>query len=192
MGAQSVNAMTHISHGGIDRAIDDAERLTGRELKRYWKRVDVSDGDGCWLWLGSRFPRGYGSYCFRRKRIRATRIALLLDGRPMPKDGLRALHSCDNPACVNPKHLRWGTDLENAADRKLRGRDNTASGPRHRTRTKPHLILRGEGHGCAKLTADDVIEIRRDIRMQREIAATYGVSRSLIGQIRTGKLWSHV
>ena len=79
--------------------------------------VATSDRSTCWEWPFSRL-HGYGQVGGRK----ATHVALELDGRPRPSDDLIALHSCDNPPCVNPDHLRWGTHRDNASDRGERGR----------------------------------------------------------------------
>ncbi len=86
----------------------------------FWPRVDKTPGHGpngdCWTWLGAK-NHGYGVI----NRQRATRISLELDGRPRTGSQI-ALHSCDNPSCVNPGHLRWGDHSANMADMSERKR----------------------------------------------------------------------
>lgn len=81
---------------------------------RFWAKVDRS-GD-CWLWMGKRIVK-YGYFNHRR----AHRVAWELTHGDIPK-GLYVLHSCDNPPCVNPAHLRLGTQFDNMADMHDRGR----------------------------------------------------------------------
>jgi hypothetical protein len=89
---------------------------------------------------------------------------------------MNILHSCDNTACINPDHLRAGTQKENMADRDARGRRD----------------VRGEQIGTSKLTASDVIEIRKSTLSLKELGEKYGVDPSNIWLIRTGKSWKHV
>lgn len=97
------------------------------------------------------------------------------------------MHKCDNPKCVNPRHLELGTAADNVADmmKKNRERGTFAPGPDARR-------LIGESHPVSKLTAEAVIAIRADPRGQRKVAADYGVSARLISNIRQRKAWKHV
>ena len=144
---------------------------------RFRAKVDVRGEADCWPWTAGVSPKGYGQFQLSpTQHCPATHVALALDGRPRVGRAL-ALHSCDNPACVNPAHLRWGTAAENAADRD--GRDR-------------FTVVRGENRTQAKLTDQAVLNILRDSRGYGETAKAYGVSRSLIRNIRTGKAWRHV
>ncbi len=140
---------------------------------RFWAKVDRRGDDECWPWTASP-KRVYGSFKIGRRMWIATHVALHLAGSHR-KDRLFALHSCDNPRCCNPSHLRWGTDAENANDRNCRTRQ-----------------ARGVSHGSAKLTEDAVRQIRRDQRFYHVIAADFGVSRPVVSGIKSGKYWSHV
>lgn len=76
----------------------------------------------CWEWNGSRKPSGYGNVCFQRKIWMTNRFAwILANRRPVPKNK-HVMHSCDNPACINPKHLSLATPKENMADMISKGR----------------------------------------------------------------------
>ncbi|EOE4442018.1 HNH endonuclease [Enterobacter hormaechei] len=91
--------------------------------------------------------------------------------------GMVILHKCDNPRCINPKHLELGTQLDNVRDMELKGR------AKHVT---------GEQNGAAKLTPEDVFAIRSSPLSNRKIAAVYGLSPSYISSIRLRKKWKHL
>lgn len=152
--------------------------------KRFWEKVAKGSPEICWPWMGSRDRRGYGRLGNwkdgRTIPVLATHVSLLLDGRPRPSRHL-ALHSCDNPSCVNPNHLRWGTHTENTADRIARGRSVPAE---HHSETMKRKAARGESHCCAKLSDEQVRAIKKDTRLHRQIAADYGISRSYVGQLK--------
>jgi hypothetical protein len=87
----------------------------------FWDKVDKSDPAGCWPWKGARHAQGYGAFRVGSKYHRSSRLAYeLVKGHI--QSGLDVLHKCDNPPCCNPDHLFLGTDKDNAADRRRKGR----------------------------------------------------------------------
>lgn len=100
-----------------------AAQSNERDLsERFFSKVkDASNPDKCWEWTGTVSGSGRPQIIWKRKTRQATHIALLLHGRPR-KDDLFALHRCDNPMCVNPDHLWWGTQKENIRDALAKGR----------------------------------------------------------------------
>jgi hypothetical protein len=140
---------------------------------RFWVKVDRSDPDRCWHWKAST-RNGYGIFCIGAREVYAHRYAHMLTNGPIP-DGLSILHACDVPACVNPRHLRAGTNTENAQDRVDRNR-----------------LPRGENHPASKLTDSDVIAIRAATEPNRDLAKRYGVARQTIDDIRALRRWKHV
>lgn len=90
--------------------------------ERFWSKVDRRGPDECWPWTAGRHTHGYGVFYLPGKvQVLAHRYALALE-EPPPFDGAHALHSCDNPPCVNPGHLHWGTHQDNMREAAERGR----------------------------------------------------------------------
>ena len=119
--------------------------MTTPEIQRFMKFVDETP-DGCWEWNGYRSSDGYGQFTLFGKAWRAHRASHVLFTGEIP-DGYFVLHSCDNPPCVNPAHLRAGTAKENAQDMVARGRAG-----RHMRQKCPkgHVYdkMRGKSRAC--------------------------------------------
>lgn len=77
---------------------------------------------GCWLWTLCYGNDGYGQIKYNRKTNRAHRVSYAAFISPIPS-GMVVCHSCDTPACVNPKHLWVGTVKENNDDKLNKKRD---------------------------------------------------------------------
>ena len=138
--------------------------------------------DDCWEWEGSKAPRGYGTFSMRksgveRKTFSAHRFAWAIANKCDIPEGKMICHHCDNPSCVNPKHLYMGTGFDNNSDTVERGRAKRKTGGRC---------------SWAKLTEEDVKEIRLSTETQVVLAKRFGVSQSHISRLRTGnrKLWT--
>lgn len=161
--------------------------------ERFNERVDRTAGpDGCWIWTATADRRGYGMIKANNRSLRASRVSYELYIGPIPP-GMFVCHRCDTPRCVNPQHLFLGTPGENSRDMQRKGR--AAHGDTHGKRTKPEQTARGERHGRAKLTEGDVRAIRQRAATgdtRRSLADAYGINKSTIDRILTGKYWSHV
>lgn len=161
-------------------------RPAGDLRARFEAKVSPEPTSGCWLWTSPPHNSGgffgYGQFNVEGRGVLAHRVSWELNRGPIP-DGLKVLHKCDNPACVNPDHLFVGTHADNVADRCRKGR--TRQG---------HVQLRaGENHGCAKLTWASVDEIRAryaagDVTL-RSLGRDFGVSHRAILFIVQGKHW---
>jgi HNH endonuclease len=146
--------------------------------KRFWSKVNKKEPDDCWEWISYKFSNGYGAIKVDGQNVGAHRISYKLNVGD-PKD-LHVCHKCDNPSCVNPKHLFLGTNLENTQDRNRKNRQ-----------AKPMGIL----HPNVKLSEQDIIDIREKInqgRTQRSIAKDYGISQQQVCAINTKKAWKHL
>jgi len=84
-------------------------------VDRFMSKIEPEPNSGCWLWVGSLARNGYGSFVHSHKVHLAHRVSFALSGRPLDAGAL-VLHSCDNPLCVNPDHLRAGTHGDNMRD----------------------------------------------------------------------------
>lgn len=94
---------------------------TQKALRRFWSKTR-RDENGCVVWTGSTFAKGYGQFWDGTRVWPASRwIVQVYAGRLLEKNEY-ALHSCDNPPCVNIAHLRIGTPKENSEDAVSRNR----------------------------------------------------------------------
>ena len=98
-------------------------------VKRFWSKVDKTDPNGCWLWVGGKFNSGYGCTRWQGKHSRmAHRIAYEIIFGSIPK-GMFVCYACDNKVCVNPDHLFLGTAKDNSLDMMSKGRSSSCSFP---------------------------------------------------------------
>ena len=87
----------------------------------FWTFAKKDPETKCWVWQraiqnrGGRNSKGYGKQVFNGKREFAHRVAWQLKHGAIPKNRY-VLHSCDNPPCINPKHLFLGTAANNTHD----------------------------------------------------------------------------
>lgn len=160
--------------------------------ERFWEKVRKSDG--CWLWTASLSGSGYGNLPSPAgAESAAHRIAWQLTYGPIPT-GLFVCHSCDVKICVRPDHLFLGTPAQNTADMFAKGRG--AIGDRHRARTDPSYLARGEAHKNARLTVDAVMSIRARYSAggisQMKLAREYGVTEMTVNKVVRRQAWTHI
>jgi hypothetical protein len=155
--------------------------------ERFWEKVDVRGPDDCWEWTASKNDNGYGEIresAPSTKTLKAHRVSWELHNGPIPVGngyhGTCVLHKCDNPGCVNPAHLFLGTHEDNMKDMIEKDR---------------HVTYKREKHGRAKLTEEQVLEIRREYvkgsfsHGQSALGKKYEVCHSTIGRIISGEHW---
>lgn len=92
--------------------------------QRFWTKVKGGEPDDCWLWTGATI-KGYGQISGwlngKKRPLYAHRLAWEFAHGLIP-DGLEVLHQCDVPLCVNVAHLFLGTQADNLADARSKGR----------------------------------------------------------------------
>jgi hypothetical protein len=186
-----------------------SERTAARfrsKLGEFVKQPEQAGLTPCIRWKGNLDRWGHGSFWMSR-RLSASRASYEIFVGPVPH-GLVVRHRCDNGWCVNPLHLEIGTHADNVRDRVDRGRSATGdrSGPRrmpetrprgdaHYSRTRPHLVPRGERASGAKLVATDVLSIRSAYASgepMRDLATRYTVTKRTIAYIVARRTWRHV
>lgn len=83
----------------------------------------TDDPHGCWLWTRCRVSAGYGRQRWDGKTWWAHRLARFVAFGDLPE---AVCHSCDNPPCVNPEHLRAGTLADNTVEMWVKGRNGVS------------------------------------------------------------------
>jgi hypothetical protein len=147
------------------------------ELKNAFEDLFEPSGDGCWIWKGTVGNHGYGVSSFASVNMTAHRISWQLYKGDIPR-GLFVLHRCDVRLCVNPDHLFLGSHQENMADCYNKQRN-----------------ARGDSHGNAKLTCEQVMEIKNTPNNRGAgvfLSKKFGISQGTVSQIRNGSAWKHL
>lgn len=178
--------------------------LTEKDVDRFWSKVDVRGPNDCWPWKAkARLDGGYGVLnvwvsANRRRNVVSSRISCYLAHGDPPHPGSKTLHSCDNPPCCNPAHLRWGTPLDNTRDAIERKRHvnppDTHSHPEWNSK-RLAAMPQGEGVHNSKLTEPVVREIWRlhlHGKNASEIAASVGYSVATVYDVCRGRSWRHL
>lgn len=145
-----------------------------KDLKRFWKKVDLKNEIECWEWKGRVSTNGYGQFWFEGSTGSAHRfIYQALNGR-LNKNVGHVCHTCDNRKCVNPNHLFYGSAKDNQQDMTNKGRGRT-----------------GSKNGATKLIKNEVLEIRKigKSMSQQKIAKKFNVSQQLISKILLKEVW---
>jgi hypothetical protein len=158
----------------------DNKKIYHQRLKtleeRFWEKVNKRSPDECWEWVATK-RNGYGRMYTSGRLIGAHRVSWRINFGEFPPADVKVLHKCDNPSCVNPRHLFLGTQQDNVDDMIEKGR---------------HRYPIGENVHTNKLTEDEVREIRKlsSTLSQSSISEKFGVSKGAIKHILRGRSWS--
>jgi hypothetical protein len=151
----------------------------GTLLERIEAKTGEIDSNGCTKWLGTKTQAGYPWLVYMFKQYYAHRvIAAIAAGRKSLKRTEHVCHRCDNPGCITPGHLFIGSPADNMRDCRVK---------------KRHAF--GERNGHAKLTKDEVMELRRLHKCgvkQRILASRYSINQQSVSEIALRKTWKHI
>lgn len=133
----------------------------------------------CIEWVKYKNKYGYGVRRFNGRTQLAHRVAYCEANSTSIESilGMVVLHTCDNPACVNPEHLVLGTQADNIADMDRKGRRRMPA---------------GEEHPRAKITAEIAHEILTSTEPARVFCSKYEISAQLVSAIRKRQVWREV
>lgn len=149
-------------------------------LERFWRHVKAGSDDECWPW--EKCPKDrYGAIGKDGVIERAHRVSWQIHIGPIPP-GVQVLHTCDNPPCVNPKHLFLGDQTANMRDMARKGRGRSA----------PRAALQ---NSKAKVTRAEVAEIRQQLgagHSQSTIARRFNISQTNVSAISRRKTWGEI
>lgn len=124
--------------------------------------------DSCWLWTGSMDKDGYGIFTIKQKKLPAHRASYILHVGEIPH-GLYTLHTCHNPSCVNPHHLKVGTQKDNIQDQIDIGTNV------------------GKARLNAKITIEDLIYVQQSNKPAKELAVELNIPISSINNARRNR-----
>lgn len=163
--------------------------LSERQLSYYWNKIRFigASDEECWDWIGALNAQGYGNWWASGKYLRAPRVAYFLANGAYP-DRLHICHHCDRPACCNPRHLFIGTHTDNMQDCAQKGRNGST--------TRPESRPRGARVNTAKLTEDQVREIRKIFALggitKSALARRFGIDWTACDWVIQRRSWRHV
>ena len=215
---EDLQAILDAAHRRSWRCVGDLIKPSFRRTMRFrclpdWQRFAlccVQNPNGCWEWVASKKPSGYGQFYYRGTNWQAHRVAYELYVGQIP-EGATIDHLCRNRSCVNPDHLEPVSGAENTA----RGLESRTHCPKGHELTLGTRARRAECRICkqanvrrqsdrqiakkvaaglvgsqAVLTDADVEEMRRLRAMGervRDIAAMYGVTAKYASALISGR-----
>jgi len=104
--------------------------ISEKDKTRFEAKINKDTKNSCHEWTAHLVSSGYGGFKYKRKQWLAHRFTYILHHGEIPK-GKVIMHKCDNKKCVNPDHLKLGTQVENIADMVAKGRAARQKGENH-------------------------------------------------------------
>ena len=172
-------------------------RFSVEDIAKLWESMAIGGPDDCWLWQKGHQGAGYGMISVgpkgSKKPMLAHRMSCELEHGP-PTGKQFALHSCDNPPCCNPRHLRWGTPKDNVHDAIKRNRASPP--PRNTDYRRRDTQPKGEKLWNQSLTESVVREIWR-LHLAggittSAIASRVGAKQHAVADVVRGRSWRHL
>ena len=154
--------------------------------QRFWEKVDIRGDDECWNWKANKIPQGYGyisvgnKWKGTRKELRTHRVSYELSFGEVPL-GLVVKHKCDNPSCVNPRHLEAGTQKSNIKEMVVRGRQ----------KLNPNYGAKNHATKLSELTVQRIRIVGNGLSI-KTVAKMLNVSDATVAHIRTGRNWPYI
>lgn len=155
---------------------------------RFWQHVDIKSDDQCWNWLRSIDCGGYGSFGFNKRIYHAHRVAYILTHKKILTKDIHICHTCDNRKCVNPNHLWEGNHLSNNRDKAKKGRSTKG----RNWKISKLGSNQGVKNASAKLTEQQVLDIRKSKDTTLNLSELYKISETTILNIKNNKTWRHL
>lgn len=145
--------------------------------QKFWLKTDKQSDDACWIFLGATDKDGYGQFWDGDIQLmtRAHQFSAKIHLGDCPK-GMCVCHTCDNPSCVNPNHLFYGSALDNQKDKMTKNRQT-----------------KGESQGHSKLTNNQIEQIRaRANENYKVLCKEFNLVPSTIYRIWHNQSWKHI
>lgn len=136
-----------------------------RRVTEFWAQIRRAREFDCWQWTGYQ-EDGYGRFFWDGRMVGAHELALTFTTGERRLERLDTCHSCNNPICCNPNHLRFDVRAGNVADMMSAG-----------------TYRRG------RFSEEQVITMRERYENgapQQVLADDYGVTNGLVSQIVRG------
>ncbi len=162
--------------------------------KEFWSKVDKSGGaNACWPYTGTVDRYGYGVVQRRKlqchglpRHLVSSRYAYMCYHKTPLKKEEHVLHSCDNPACCNPAHLRIGNHIDNMRDKNTRGRNVSPA--------QAGFSQKGASNFGSAESRKKALTLRAEFQGGNTdvpaLAAKYGYTNRTVRNICRGKTWA--